>query len=146
MSSRPIQVAAALALALYLLIAGIVLLATHSTVATEVIAHTTAWLTAHDAPAWVTDGGRVELALNAALFAPLTFLASLALPRHPWGNWVAYAFAGSGAVEVIQAFVLEPRSAQYVDVVANTLGGLIGAVLAIPAARGLQRISDEPSR
>lgn len=146
MSSRPIQVVAATALALYLLVAGLVLLATHSTVATEVIARTTAWLTAHDAPDWLTYGGRVELALNAALFAPLTFLASLALPRHPWGNWVAYAFAGSGAVEVFQAFVLEPRSAQYVDVVANTLGGLIGALLALPVTAGLQRLSREPSR
>jgi len=146
MSSRPVQVAAAAALAVYLLLAGIVLLATHSTVATEAIARTTAWLTAHDAPAWVTYGGRVELILNALLFAPLTFLASLALPRHPWGNWVAYAFAGSGAVEVFQAFVLEPRSAQYVDVVANTLGGLIGALVALPVALGLRRLSREPSR
>lgn len=146
MTSRPIQVAAAMALALYLLLAGIVLLATHSTVATAVIAHTTAWLNAHDAPGWLTYGDRVQLALNAALFAPLTFLASLTLPRHPWGNWVAYAFAGSGAVEVIQAFVLEPRSAQYVDVVANTLGGLIGALAALPFALGLQRLSRGPSR
>ncbi len=96
------------------------------------IARTEARLTAHGAPGWVTWPGRVELVLNAAMFAPVAFLASLACPRHPWGNWVAYSFIGSGLVEVVQAFALEPRSAQYVDVVANTLGGLVGAVVARP--------------
>lgn len=145
MRSGPIRLAAVLALVVYVLVAAVVLLSTHSTVATEVIAHTRAWLVAHGAPDWMTYRGRVELALNAAMFAPMTFLASIALPRHPWGNWVAYAFAGSGAVEVFQAFALEPRSAQYVDVVANTLGGLIGALAALPLAFGLQRLSGEPS-
>jgi len=38
----------------------------------------------------------------------------------------------SGAVELYQGLYLPPRSAQFVDVVSNTLGGLVGAVLAIP--------------
>lgn len=138
MRSRPVRIAAALALVAYVLLAAVVLLSTHSTVATEVIAHTKESLVTHGAPEWMTYGARVELALNAALFAPLTFLASVALPRHPWGNWVAYAFAGSGAVEVFQAFALEPRSAQYVDVVANTLGGLMGALAALPVTSSMR--------
>src|SRR5689334_22437280 len=132
MRSHPVRVVAAVALVTYASLAAVVLLSTHSTVATEVIAHTKASLTAQGAPDWMTYGARVEIALNAALFAPLALLASIALPRHPWGNWVAYAFSGSSAVEVFQAFALEPRSAQYVDVVANTLGALIGALLALP--------------
>jgi VanZ family protein len=48
-------------------------------------------------------------------------------------------------VEVVQAFALEPRAAEYVDVVANTLGGLIGALVSIPLAAWLRRVSDERS-
>jgi hypothetical protein len=144
-SSRSIRVAAVLALSVYVLATGIVLLAAQPTFATEVIDRTETWLAAQGAPGWVTYPGRVQLALNAAMFAPLTFLASLAAPRRPWSNWVAYSFIGSGAVEVFQAFALEPRSAQYVDVVANTLGGLIGALIALPLAAGLRRLSDERS-
>lgn len=133
---------AALVLCGYVVAVGVVLLAAEPTLAADVITRTEAWLAAHGAPGWVTWPGRVELALNAAMFAPLAFLASVALPRHPWGNWVAYSFLGSGVVEVVQAFVLEPRSAQYVDVVANTLGGLAGAVAAVPLCGWLQRLSD----
>ena len=139
MRSHPVRIVAAVALVTYALLAAAVLLSTHSTVATEVIALTKASLIAHGAPDWMTYGARVELALNAALFTPLAFLASITHPRHPWGNWVAYAFTGSGAVEVFQAFVLEPRSAQYVDVVANTLGALIGALVALPLTMSMRR-------
>ena len=145
MSRRSVPVVASVVLVAYAAMAAAVLLATRSTVATEVIDHTETWLAGHGAPGWVTYPGRVELALNAGLFAPLTFLASLVAPRHPWGNWVAYAFIGSGAVEVFQAFALEPRSAQYVDVVANTLGGLLGALAAIPVTLALRRVRPEPS-
>ena len=143
--SRPIRISAALALTGYVLAVAVVLLAAQPTIATDVIVQTEGWLAAHGAPSWMTFPGRVELALNAAMFAPLTFLASLAFPRHPWANWVVYAFLGSGAVEVFQAFALEPRSAQYVDVVANTLGGVVGALVALPLSRG-QRVSEQSSR
>lgn len=45
----------------------------------------------------------------------------------------------------MQAFALEPRSAQYVDVVANTLGGLVGAMAAIPVGSRLGHLSDARS-
>jgi VanZ family protein len=51
---------------------------------------------------------------------------------------VVYAFVGSCAVELLQGLYLPPRSAQFVDVVANTLGGLVGAVFAAPVARLLR--------
>ena len=113
--------------------------------ATDVIERTRQALVGRGAPAWLTWGERVQLMLNALMFAPVTALASLAFPRQPWGNWVAYSFLASGLVEVVQAFVLEPRSAQYVDVVANTLGGLVGAVLVIPLSGRWRRLSDERS-
>ncbi|NHC23869.1 hypothetical protein G6553_11880 [Nocardioides sp. IC4_145] len=36
-------------------------------------------------------------------------------------------FVGSAGVELVQAFLLPARSATYVDIVANTAGGLLGA-------------------
>ena len=140
-----VRVTAGMLLCGYVLAVAGILLATEPTLAVHVIARAEAWLAAHGAPAWVTWPGRVELVLNAAMFAPVTFLASLAVPRHPWGNWVAYAFLASGFVEVVQAFVLEPRSAQYVDVVANTLGGLMGAAAAIPVCHRMRGVSVERS-
>lgn len=143
---RPLQVVAALLLGCYLLAVAIVLLTADQSLSTSVIDRTEQALTARGAPAWLTWGARVQLLLNALMFAPLTALASVALPRHAWGNWVAYSFIGSGLVEVVQAFALEPRSAEYVDVVANTLGGLLGALVALPLAALLRGVSREPAR
>lgn len=143
MSERLVRLVALLALVVYVVGAVAVLLADEPTVAGEVISRTEVALERAGTPDWVTWPGRVEMALNAGMFVPVTLLASLVWPRHPWGNWVAYAFIGSGLVEVFQAFALEPRSAQYVDVVANTLGGLVGALLAIPLTAALRRLSDE---
>ena len=82
------------------------------------------------APAALTDSGRIGLVLNVVLFVPLALLAALAMPRHPWANWVVYAFVASVGVEFAQGLILPARSAQYVDVVANTLGALCGVTLA----------------
>jgi VanZ family protein len=41
---------------------------------------------------------------------------------------------GSFGIEAVQALVLPARSAQFVDVVSNTLGALVGALLAVPLA------------
>jgi glycopeptide antibiotics resistance protein len=61
------------------------------------------------------------------MFAPLTVLTTLIWPRRSWTYWVAWAFVLSCAVELSQGLFLPARSAQFVDVVANTLGALAGA-------------------
>ncbi len=71
---------------------------------------------------------RVEFMLNAAMFAPLTLLAALTFPRQPWANWVVYAFVASAGVEFAQGLMVPLRSAQFVDVVANTYGALLGVL------------------
>ena len=125
----------------YVLAVAVILLNADPSLATEVIGRVEAGMRERGVPAWMTWGDRVQLMLNALMFAPITWLASVAVPRHAWGNWVAYSFAGSGVVEIVQAFALEPRAAQYADVVANTLGGLTGALLALPLTLWLRRIS-----
>ncbi|HEX2893667.1 MAG TPA: VanZ family protein [Marmoricola sp.] len=80
-------------------------------------------------PARIIDPSRMEFALNAAMVAPLVVLAVLLWPRWGWERWTAYAFVASSAVELTQGLFLPMRSAQYVDVVANTCGAGLGAVL-----------------
>lgn len=125
----------ATALVLYVLFLAAVLTEYNPTVATDVVSGFARWLGEHGAPPTMTEPDRVEFLLNAAMFAPMTLLAALTFPRHPWANWVVYAFVASGAVELFQGLYLPPRSAQFVDVVSNTLGGLVGALLALPGTR-----------
>lgn len=70
---------------------------------------------------------RVEFVLNALMFAPVPFLGMWVFPRLSWTDWVTYTFLASAAVELTQGLFLEARTAQFVDVVANTLGGVLGA-------------------
>lgn len=94
-----------------------------------------AWIEQQGGPAWATVP-RVEFLANVALFVPLTFLGVLAVRR---GGWLAWSLAGavtSALVELGQAVALPDRAPTAKDVVANALGSLIGALVAI----GLRRI------
>lgn len=115
----------------YLFVLAVVLLYPTPTVAVGTVSGLESWLLGAGAPASIVEPGRVELALNAAMFAPLPVLATLAWPHRPWTSWVTYAFIGSAGVEVIQALLLSARSAQHADVVANTSGALAGALLGL---------------
>jgi glycopeptide antibiotics resistance protein len=72
---------------------------------------------------------RAEFLCNALILAPLTALAALWWPRTSWRDWTAGSFVLALGVEVLQGVLLPARTASYADVVANTLGGLGGAVL-----------------
>lgn len=122
-------------LAMYVMFLAAVLSEYNPTVASDVVSGFGAWLERNGAPTVLTGPGRVEFLLNAAMFAPVILLAAATFPRHPWANWVVYGFVASGAVELLQGLYLPPRSAQFVDVVANTLGAFVGAVLSLPATR-----------
>jgi glycopeptide antibiotics resistance protein len=127
------------ALAVYALLLVTVLLQPVPTVAAGTVGHVEGWLTTLGAPAAVTVPGRVEMMLNAAMFAPVTLLAALTWPRVHWANWVVYGFVGSALVEVVQGLLLSARSAEFVDVVANTLGALVGALSAVGLAGWSER-------
>ena len=77
---------------------------------------------------WV-DFSRVEVLMNAVIIAPVTFLGSCVWPRLRWQDWTAYAFIGASGVELIQGVLLPGRQASFSDIVANTAGALLGAVL-----------------
>lgn len=84
-------------------------------------------------PAVLTD--QTEFALNVVAFVPVSLLGSLLWPGPTWRDWTAYGFVASFGVEAFQAVFLSARSATHVDVVSNTLGALVGAVLVDLLAR-----------
>lgn len=71
----------------------------------------------------------VEIGLNVALFVPLSLLGTVLVPRLSVSDWVLVGFVGTLVVEVVQKLALPTRTGSTVDIVANTLGALAGAVL-----------------
>jgi glycopeptide antibiotics resistance protein len=107
--------------------------------------------------AWVVDLGtavgfspetatqaRAEFLCNAAILAPVSALGSLIWTGTTWRDWTAYAFVIAGTVELVQGLVLPDRTASYIDIVANTLGGLLGAVVVLMARTGHARRRRRP--
>ena len=80
-------------------------------------------------PEVLLSGSRTEFVVNAAMFAPVSLLGSIVWKASTWRDWTAYVFLASGSAELAQGVVLSERSATFVDVVANTLGALVGGVL-----------------
>lgn len=83
------------------------------------------------APPWLT-ANKLEFVSNVVLFIPLTFLASLLFLRGSWVWWTVAGFVASLSIETVQALLLTGRIPTLADVVANTLGALAGALLAVP--------------
>ena len=92
-----------------------------------VIADVLTWL---GVPESLAAGARVEFAVNAIMVAPIPFLVAALWPGWSWERWTAYGFIASGLVELVQGVFLPARSAQMPDVVANTIGVMVGAAAA----------------
>ena len=68
---------------------------------------------------------------NVVLFVPITLLAALILPERRMWLLAPASLVGSVAIEVVQAAFLPARwGGDISDIVANTLGGVIGLTLA----------------
>ena len=126
------------ALASWVVLLALVLLAPSSTGPDWAIAHLAQAQQRLGLPDVLTHPGRVESMLNVVAFVPLGLLGSLLWPRPSWRDWTAVGFVASFLVEVVQAVALDARQATYADVVANTLGMLGGALLALLVRRLLE--------
>lgn len=113
----------------------VITLSPEPSVASAVVRWVTEAIRAVGAPPAVVIPARVEMVLNALMVVPAAFLASLVWPRLTWRDWTAAAFVLSVSVELTQGLALPDRSAQTVDVVANTAGALGGALLALLLTR-----------
>jgi hypothetical protein len=83
---------------------------------------------------------RFEFIANVLVVVPAAGLASIVWPRLRWTQWTAYGFVASFSVEALQALVITARSATFSDVVANTLGALIGAAFVAVVRRMRVRV------
>ncbi len=81
------------------------------------------------APTQLTSD-RIEFICNVLLFVPLSLLGSLLRPQWTWSSWVVVGYCATFTIELVQGLVLPGRNATMQDVVANTGGALIGALIA----------------
>ena len=149
--SRRARTALSAALVAWVVLLAVVLLAPSSRGPDWAILHLTDALRGLGVPEALAHPGRVESMLNVVAFVPLALLGSLLWPRPSWRDWTAVGFVVSFLVEVVQAVALDARQATNADVVANTLGMLVGALLAllvrrIVSASASERRADLPDR
>lgn len=74
---------------------------------------------------------KLEFSANVVMFVPLGFLAALLLPARVW--WLALLICPglSIAIELTQATFLAARFATATDVIANSIGAVIGILVAV---------------
>ncbi|SFR72247.1 VanZ like family protein [Agromyces sp. CF514] len=81
----------------------------------------------------------LEFAANVALFVPIGLASRLAFPRvRPWAIVVAGCL-GSTCIELVQ-LAIPSRVSTVSDVVANTLGALLGVALAAVTSAAGHRV------
>ncbi|WP_327019618.1 VanZ family protein [Arthrobacter sp. Soil762] len=94
------------------------------------------FLHAHGIPAWF-NYKFVEASANVALFIPLGAVAALAYPKKHWWHIGILGLLFSGCIELGQLLFLHNRFASLLDLVTNTGGAVLGAVLAAAALKRL---------
>jgi glycopeptide antibiotics resistance protein len=74
---------------------------------------------------------KLEFSANVLMFVPLGFLVSMLLPVRVW--WLALIICPglSIAIEFTQSVFLSARFATASDVIANSIGAVIGALIAV---------------
>ena len=92
------------------------------------------WLQVHGAPGWVRYD-LVEFVANIALFVPVGLFVMIMAGVRGWWLAVLVGFAASCTIELGQLIFLPDRFATLSDVLANTIGAAVGAVLALALLR-----------
>lgn len=116
-------------LGVYSVLLALALFSPSSQVQSSAVVHLGSVLSSLGVPEKLVTFPRLEVLMNAAIVAPLTFLASLSWPSWSWRDWTAAGFLGAVAVELAQGLLLPDRQAAFSDVVANTAGAMVGAVV-----------------
>ena len=79
----------------------------------------------------------IEFTANIFFFVPIGLLVCLLLSRRLWPLAVVLGALLSGAIELSQLLFLPARFASWNDVLANTIGTVIGVLIAL-VARGIR--------
>ncbi|MDQ0118085.1 glycopeptide antibiotics resistance protein [Pseudarthrobacter defluvii] len=77
----------------------------------------------------------VEASANVGLFLPVGFVAALAFPTKRWWQIGAFGMLVSDCIELGQLLFLHNRFASPSDVMTNTSGAVIGALVAALATK-----------
>lgn len=74
---------------------------------------------------------KLEFSANVMMFVPLSFLLAMLLPARIW--WLALVSGPvlSGIIELTQGALLSARFSSMADVIANSIGTLLGVFLAV---------------
>ncbi len=74
---------------------------------------------------------KLEFTANIGMFVPLGFLLALVLPARWWWLSLVIAPLFSAGIEFVQGALLSERFSSVLDVVANSIGALIGITIAV---------------
>lgn len=88
----------------------------------------------HGVPTWF-NYKFVEAAANVVIFLPVGFVAALGFPSKRWWQIGAFGLLVSGSIELGQLLFLHDRFASPSDIMTNTTGAVIGALLATLATK-----------
>jgi len=88
----------------------------------------------HGIPRWF-NYDFVEKSANVGLFLPVGFVAALAFPNKRWWQIGAFGMLMSACIELGQFLFLHSRFASPSDVMTNTSGAVIGALVALLATK-----------
>lgn len=88
----------------------------------------------HGVPGWF-NYDTVQFSANVILFMPLGALGASMFPRSLWWTSAVIGLSASLVIEFVQAVCLPGRTADAGDLLANTLGAVLGAttMLAVPS-------------
>ncbi|WP_426996763.1 VanZ family protein [Pseudarthrobacter sp. N5] len=104
-----------------------------------------AWLHAHRIPHWF-NYQFVEASANVLLFVPMGFAAALAFRENRWWQNALLGLLASSCMELGQSLFLDHRFASPLDLVTNTLGAVIGVVLAAASSGNPSSRTSGPPR
>ncbi|MFQ4150482.1 VanZ family protein [Arthrobacter sp. LAPM80] len=111
--------------------------------AAGILNHFIAWMHHHGVPKFL-GYNTIEFSANIIMFVPMGIIASVWTKR-AWAG-VLVGFAASVLIETCQGLFLAQRYASALDVLANTLGAVVGAVVYLLAhERHRRRISMLPT-
>ncbi|MEA3550218.1 VanZ family protein [Pseudarthrobacter sp. C1] len=91
----------------------------------------------HGIPAWF-NYQFVEAAANVVLFVPLGLVASVGFTQKPWWQIGLFGLMVSACMELGQLMFLHNRFSSLQDLVTNTSGAVIGALLAAVTLKRLE--------